>query len=249
MNSHKIQINKIQTILFAIIVLSASIVFVQSVYATPNSPIYLDTISSSSRQLPSTSNGSISAQGGNITEVNIEAITVTKAWQGYYGNISGNIVLEDGNNNSFYSWGNASSLAGEVYATRNSTVQWQSVRCLNGSERTSEETYLGQFAGSGDSVTNTFNRTAHPSFYVGTVPIANDTCFSTNVNVNGSSQQGAFYQILLSDNSSNSIYTTIIENKKHAFNGQIADFQLMVGENEHTGNEGPTSYYFFVELS
>ncbi len=238
-----------QTILFAIIVLFASIMFMQSVHATPSSPVYLDTLSSSSRQLPSVSNGTISAQGGNITQVNIEAITITKSWQGYYGNITGNIVLEDGDNNSFYSWGNASSLAGEVYATRNSTVQWQTIRCLNGTERFSEETYLGQLAESGDSVTNTFNKTIHPSFYVGTVSVANDTCFSTNVNVNGSSQQGEFYQILLSDNSSNSIYTTIIENKKHAFNGQIADFQLMVGENEHTGNTGPTPYYFFVELS
>ncbi len=244
MNSHNVQ-----KTFFALMILFASIVFVQSVYASPSSPVFLDTLSSSSRELPSVSNGSISAQGGNITQVNIEAITITKAWQGYYGNISGNIVLDDADNNSFYSWGNASSLAGEVYATRNSTIQWQNIRCLNGSERADEETYLGQIAVSGDSVTNTFNNTAHPSFYVGTVPIGNDTCFSTNANVNGTSQQNAFYQILLSDNSSNSIYTTIIENKKHAFNGQIADFQLMVGENEHTGNVGPTSYYFFVELS
>jgi hypothetical protein len=236
-------------IFFAFAVVFAVVAFAQTVHAAPNPPVYLDTLSSSSRQLPSTSNGTISAQGGNITQVNIEAITITKSWQGYYGNITGNIVLEDGNNNSFYSWGNSSSMAGEVYATRNSTIQWQNIRCLNGAERTAEETYLGQFAGSGDSITNTFNKTAHPSFYVGTVPIGNNTCFSTNVNVNGSTQNDSFYQLLLSDDANNSVYTTIIENKKNAFNGQIADFQLMVGENEHTGNEGPTSYYFFVELS
>jgi len=27
------------------------------------------------------------------------------------------------------------------------------------------------------------------------------------------------------------------------------DFQLLVGENEHDGFQGPTSYYFFVELN
>ncbi len=217
-------------------------------YATPTNPANLQLLSSGGRTLPSESNGTIAAQGGNVTQVNIDALTITKSWQGYYGNVTGNIRLDDANNNSFYVWGNTTA-AGEVYATRISSVDWTNVNCTNSTNVTSEETYLGQTAADGDSVTNTFNSTTHPQFIVGTETIYTDTCFSTNVNVNGSQQSTQFHQIMLSDDSANLVYTTIIENAEYAYNSQTADFQLLVGENEKVGNEGPTTYYFFVELS
>ena len=216
--------------------------------ATPTSPVDLQVLSSSSRQLPVTSNGSIAAQGGNVTQVNINALTITKAWQGYYGNITGNIRLDDASNQTFYSWGNATP-SGEVYATRNGTIQWDTVNCTNVTQRATEETYLGQSVADGDSVTNTFNLTTHESFLVGLRNITQDTCYSTYAFANGASQSQNWSQVLLSDNSSNLIYTTVIDADTVGYNGQTVDFQLMVGENEHPGNEGVTSYYFFVELS
>ncbi len=234
-------------VLFTIII--AIVSSVQMVHADPVSPLAIDVLGSSSRQYDSSSSTFVEAQGGNITNINIDAISVTKSWQGYYGNITGSIKLDDADNNSFYVWNNATSLSGEVYASRNSTVQWSNVHCLNGSERTSEETYLGQFYTDGDSITNTYNNTLHPSFKTGSVNITTNTCLSTNVNVNGTSQSSEFYQILLSDGANNTIYTTLLESKKYAYNGKLADFQLMVGENEHAGNAGPTSYYFFTELN
>jgi hypothetical protein len=210
-------------------------------------PPSLQEISSSTRTISGISN--ISAQGGNVTEIRIDALTVTKTWQGYFGNITGNIHLDDASNNSFYIWGNATGVSGEVYASRNSTINWASVNCTNATQRSSENAYLGVAGVDGDSVTNTFNSTYHPTFIVGLQTIQNSTCFSTNAFVNGTSQNSSFYQILLSDQYNNTVYTTLIENDKHAYNGRVSDFQLMVGENEHDGNLGPTAYYFFVELS
>ncbi|MDD9954104.1 MAG: hypothetical protein OXR66_07255 [Candidatus Woesearchaeota archaeon] len=218
------------------------------VYAVPSSPTEVNVLGSSSRQLPQVSNGTISAQGGNITEVHINALSITKSWQGYFGNITGNIRLDDANNDTFYAWGNT-TVSGEVYASRNDTISWTTINCTNATERTTEETYLGHVVADGDSITNTFNSTSHPSFFVGLVNVTEDSCFSTNAFVNGAAQSAEFYQMLLSDNESNVVYTTIIETASTGFNGQTVDFQLLVGENEHSGSEGPTTYYFFTELS
>lgn len=204
-------------------------------------------ISTGTRTISGTAN--VSAQGGNVTELRIDALSVTKTWQGYYGNITGNIHLDDANNNSFYIWGNATALRGQIYATRNSSPDWVTVNCTNATERGGEETYLGMVPADGDSVMNTFNKTSHPSFNVGLQPIAANSCFSTNIYVNGSEQATQFYQILLSDAASQTIYTTLIEKQEYGYNSQIMDFQLIVGENEHVGNIGPTTYYFFTELS
>jgi len=219
-----------------------------SVLADPIGPTNLQELSSSSRQLPTTSNGTLNAQGGNVTQVNIDALSITKTWQGYYGNITGNIHLDDGNNQSFYVWGNG-TLTGEVYATRNGTVQWTTINCTNGTQRLAEESYLGVITSDGDSVTNTFNDTSHPAFYVGLQQIQANSCLGTNLLVNGTQSSTEFYQVLLSDNSSNLVYTSLIEDDSYAYNSQLADFQLLVGENEHDGNIGPTPYYFFIELS
>jgi hypothetical protein len=239
------------TFLFVQMVFSLMVIIslIQAVSALPTPPTNINVLSSGSRQLPTESNSNISAQGGNVTNINIDALTITKAWQGYYGNVTGNIHLDDAVNNSFYVWGNSTSISGEIYASRNSTIQWGSVNCSTSGQRSAEDTYLGLSATDGDSATNTFGSLYHPGFLVGMNSIANNTCYSTNIYVNGSAQNDSFYQVLLADNTSNIIYSTIIENNKYAYNGQVADFQLMVGENEHPGDLGPTTYYFFVEMS
>lgn len=230
-----------------LLLLGLGLLLAASVLAIPVPPTGLNIIETGTRTITGTS--SIGAQGGNVTELRIDALSVTKTWQGYWGNITGNIHLDDANNNSFYVWGNATSLSGEIYASRSSSITWATVNCTNGTQRAAEESYLGVSWADGDSVTNTFNKTSHPTFLVGLQTIQNDTCFTTNAFVNGTAQTNHFYQILLSDNASNTIYTTLIENDQYAFNSRLADFELMVGENEHDGNTGPTTYYFFTELS
>ena len=219
------------------------------VRADPSPPTSLSVLSSGGRQLPAISTSNVSAQGGNVTNVNIDALTITKSWQGYYGNVTGNIHLDDANNNSFYIWGNASSLAGEIYASRNNTIDWGTINCTTGAERSAEDGYLGLSWSDGDSATNTFNGTIHPGFLVGSQDIGNNTCYSTTLFVNGTSQNDSFHQILLSDSSGSLVYSTIMEDNQYAYNGQTADFQLLVGENEHPSALGPTTYYFFVEIN
>jgi len=201
---------------------------------------------SSQRDLSNLNTTSVDAVAGNVTRLDINALSITQSWQGYYGNISGNMVLADAGNNSMYEWGNGTSVTGEVYASRNDTISWATINCSNTTVIAAEETYLGQTSGDADSVTNTFNGTAHPSFLVGGRNMT--SCPSTNAFVNGGSQTTDYHQVLLADGSGKTVYTTLIDHGAIGYDGNQWDFELMVGENEHAGSEGPTIYYFFTEL-
>lgn len=215
--------------------------------ADPSAPTSLTEGSSSRRNLSSLADQSVEAQAGNVTQVDLSAIGVTQSWQGYYGNITGTIVLQNGQNQTFYNW-SASTVQGEVYATRNASTNFASINCSTGGERTAEETALGQAASDSDSVSNTFSGTTHPPFSVGSGGITENTCFSTNAFDNTGSQSTSWFQILLSDDNSNMVYTTLINDSTTGFDGNSYDFQLLVGEDGH-GNSAATTYYFYVELN
>jgi hypothetical protein len=187
----------------------------------------------------------VDAQAGNVTELTINASAITTSWQGFYGNITGKILLADAQGNNFYDW-NMSSPSGEVYASRSNAVTWANINCSNTSLRTAEETALGQLATDPDSITSTYSATNHPAFLVGSSNMTG--CYSTKAYATGGVQGTGYWQVLLNDNT-NSVYTTIINDVPEAgFNGQTWDFQLLVGENGKVGNEAVTPYYFYVEL-
>lgn len=214
--------------------------------AAPIAPTALNQISSTTRDLSGLSAQSANAQGGNVTEINIQALTITKTWQGYYGNVTGQIALQDGSNNTFYNWSYAAP-AGEVFATRASSITWGSVNCTTAGQRTTEETYLNHTAAESDSVSNTFSQQSHPLLTVAGVDIQANQCYSTYGYVNNNTQSTDFVMLLLNAGA-DIIYTTIIDNDATGFDGRQHDFELLVGENERN-NTAVTPYYFWVELT
>jgi len=202
-------------------------------------------IQSSRRQNPAPQ--TLEVQAGNVTEVNIYAVSITNSWSGVYGNVTGVLILADSNNNTFYDW-TVASPQGEVYASRTSSIDWANVRCANATEIADENANLnmGSYA---DNITNTFNKQNHPSFYVGSVGIAANTCKSTNAYNASGSQDTLFYNILLSDGSGNIIYTSILEQDAEGFDSRTHDFELLLGEDGHGAAAGTTTtYYFWVEI-
>ena len=201
----------------------------------------------SSRYNDSVTPGSTDAQAGNLTQLQLNSTGVTRTWQGFYGNITGTLILADSAGNNFYDW-NVSTPSGQVYASRNDTISWTGVDCIDPATITAEESYLGKDATDPDSITNTFTATNHPSFFIGSSETT--SCPSTQAYGDGGSQDSEFWQVLLQDTSSNTIYTTIIEEAvTQGFNNLPWHFQLLVGENGQPGNEAPTPYYFYVELN
>ena len=188
---------------------------------------------------------SVEAQAGNVTQLELNGTAITTSWQGFYGNVSGTLILADSQGNQFYNWSGIASPSGEVYASRSDSVTWASIDCTNSTQVASEETYLGQSATDPDSVTNTYSVTSHPWFLVGSTNATG--CPSTKAYDSSGAQGTDFWQVLLNDGT-NQVYSTIMSSAA-GFDWNPWDFQLLVGENGKPGNEATTPYYFYVELA
>ena len=65
-----------------------------------------------------------SIEGGNVTYAAIESNQVTSLWAGFFGNVSGGLVLEDAASNSFYEWTITGWDGAVVYATSAAVTNW-----------------------------------------------------------------------------------------------------------------------------
>lgn len=70
------------------------------------------------------------AIAGNITNMDVSGFTITQSWQGYFGNVTGVITLEDSAGNVMYNW-SESSPEGEIFASTNSSITWNYIQCFN----------------------------------------------------------------------------------------------------------------------
>jgi hypothetical protein len=216
--------------------------------ALPSGPASYTGLGSSSYSIPGAAN--ISAIAGNVSELNFVANTITDTWQGYFGNVTGTIVLGNVNNQSLYNW-NMTSPAGQIYATRVSSVPaWSSIRCADQTEIDAEDTALGVNQSiDQDSVNKTFlNTTSFNSFFVGGVNInTTQNCRVTYLNDENGVPSSTFAEVLLSD-TSNLIYTGLITTPTMGFDNSEHQFQMLVGENGHYEDATATPYYFYLEL-
>ena len=208
------------------------------------------------------------ALAGNITVLTIEGVSQTRAWQGYYGNITGWITLDDANNFTFYNWSSVEP-KGQIYASLvpDGTPSWYNVDCFNQAANGSNfNDFYDIRQSDADNVTITFNLTNHPTFYILDSAITN--CPTTWIFRDDARQETRFANMLLydptklfndTDNPSTGtagwIFGTVIENRDlndHAdfscYNGAVCDFQIMVAEDGHGTDTATTSYYFWVDL-
>ena len=110
---------------------------------------------------------------GNITEINLSAISTTKAWAGYYGEIIGTLTLEDSSGYVFYNW-SAMEPKGEIYASPNSSITWSSIGCFEydaGITLETAEDWFGIQDDDADGINETFTNDA------------NTACFDSLLNI------------------------------------------------------------------
>lgn len=200
---------------------------------------------------------------GNVTELTMYGISTTKAWAGYYGNITGTITLETSDGYVFYNW-TAAEPKGEIYASTVGAITWANIGCFlfDGSggnfDVEAAEGWYGIEDDDADGINETYMPLTNMAFEVGTVAIAADSCPATNtyrygqtpVNVNND-----FENVLLTDEDA-LVFTTVIENSDADISADIVgfddrehDFQLLLAENGHDGQEDTlTTYYFWAEI-
>jgi len=191
------------------------------------------------------------AYAGNITAIYPNVTTNTNSWQGYYGNVTAQIVLDNANNLSMYDW-DVTSPSGVIMAVNETIADFSGIKCFNFTDPDDVNLTIlsGEIincTGNDDCVNETFTSEVHDTFTIGTLSFTNE-CNATKSN----SDDGAstsYDQILLYEPTADLvIYAGLLHNDETAFDGGLADFQLLVGEDGH-GNTDKTSYYFYLELS
>ena len=231
--------------MFALAVVSAASI----AFAAPEGVFNISIVSSERKPAPG--GAPVTAQGGNITRLNITVRSQTIAWQGFAGNISGNIILDDASSDRFYSW-NLTNISGEIYFSRNTSLNFNNVFPQNNC--TIDEALTGTRT---DRVSRTyFNNTNSVNFSVGNIAINTSTACATRPFVNSTAQATLFENIILSAETNNpanfsiggnqSIYVGILQDLGTAgFDSQYYNFQVLVPVNRTSGF---TTYYVYAEV-
>jgi uncharacterized membrane protein len=179
-----------------------------------------------------------SAEGGNITEVNVSSDASTSKWQGFWGNISGSLRLGDGTSNIFYDWSGITFQA--VYASPGTTLNWATVSDLAGQgAREGKDTDYNLTSTDPDSINQTMSGAACSA---GTIFTNADGVTPYNSTAGAGS-----WETCLGEDTSNlagTVFgTDVISAGADAFNGDTVQYQLMVPV-----EEAGTNYYFYLEI-
>jgi hypothetical protein len=250
-----------------LLTLALAILAISFAYALPTGPTG-PIVPINSERLPVWGAQTAYAVAGNITEFNTDTSSITRTWQGYFGNVTGTIVLGDANNNTLYDW-SVSQPQGEIYAVRSATVPtWSDTRCANQGELQQEDLDLSVntsvdedavnrtfvVLGSAEAVANYGGALGHPTFYVADSEILADQCPVTYL-YNAGVPDDYFREVILSDNGAVPIiYTAFLAHtfnpfaESTGFDGATHDFQMIVGENGHGTDIASSTYYFYLEL-
>jgi hypothetical protein len=208
-----------------------------------------------SNETASLSSGTlINTTGGSITTMVLNSTTQNLKWKAYVGNVTGSLVLDDASGYSIFDWSVTTNVAGEVYATRSSSIiSWSDINCSNMTHIVNEENAINHTTNPDDNISATFSTKNHTSFYIGTTEITSNSCYSIHTNVNDQAQTSSFEEIILYDgtNTTNGdlVFTTKLEQDVVGYNSKTYDFQMIVPEIGLETWTSSTGYYFYVELT
>lgn len=241
-------------------------IIISQIYLTTSLPngATIDIKQSSTAQSDGTT--SVAAIAGNVTEININGVTVTQSWQGYFGNITGGFVLSDASGNNLYNWSSVNA-NGEVYASKNSTITWTNIQCFN---YTADGTFNDDSSQKGanslyglnltqlennynisfddtDGINETFTLNNHEEFYTNNLLFSSGECKNTKLlNASGSS---IFDVVLLySPEAREVIFTSLLQDNTNGFDDALHDFEMIVLDDGHGTDTVSLDYYFYLEL-
>lgn len=227
----------------------------------------------SNQTSPTHAAGSQDAIAGNVSNISITSLSVTRSWQGYFGNITGTVVLSDASNNQMYNW-TVGSPVGQIYASTANNLNWYNVQCFNnsatgainpanefggtwnqkGMNLTQLQNTYGINATDADSVNNTFYLTganSHTTFFVANWSFPDTLCNSTRIYDNtGQGVATHFQEVLQYEPSTNAVvFTSILNNDQPGFDSKPHDFEMLVLVNGHGTNTSTIPYYFYAQIS
>lgn len=181
-------------------------------------------------------------EGGNVTEVNLSSNSSTEKWAGFYGNVSGNLLLAQGYTTpAMYVWTWAPSSGGEVCASTGANFGWSSV---SNTLRATIDTAWGFASGDSDSAQNTMTDGSATFDVNGVTGTTTGTYTKNNAGAN------VWQTFALNDGGAtkDDIVFCVNMSTLNTFSvGGTGAYQLMVPTNETYGQF--ETYFFFVELN
>ncbi|MFH1638242.1 MAG: hypothetical protein ABIB71_07485 [Candidatus Woesearchaeota archaeon] len=205
-----------------------------------------------------------STGGGYIYTVLINTTQKNQRWKAYVGNITGKFVLQSDANFTIYDWVISDITTGEVYATRkSSSVNWTNINCTwvatgntDPGNRSVEgyENIMMNHSSADDNITTTFSSRNHTEFFIGTLRIQENACYSLHTFVNNTPQTASFQEVILyegdniSDAGGHLVYMAQMDDNTLGYDNRLYDFQLMLPEKGIPGFASSTAYYFYVDL-
>ncbi len=109
--------------------------------------------------------GADTAQGGNVTYMNISTTAATVKWQGYYGTVAANLLIGSvsgsnlaGGLATLYSWGAAQTTQVKtVFAATSSAFDWSALTAASAANVNTLDAQLGWSSADTDSANSTFD--------------------------------------------------------------------------------------------
>ncbi|MFA5108580.1 MAG: hypothetical protein WC492_03565 [Candidatus Micrarchaeia archaeon] len=207
---------------------------------TAGTPVTLGTISA----------GTASAWGGNITQVNLTINSTTLHWQGFYGSTTASLRLAAGNDSNLSTlkvW-NVSTLVGQIYVSRSSNVDFTKLNSTSAA-LTDVDNAFSFLNGANDAAASTGSDSSNPAFTVGQYQMyANRYPLITTLdNSSGHSWKQVITRHASTSSATDFVFVGILNNSGIAFNGDSANFQVIVPENS-AGDDSATTYYFYGEV-
>lgn len=194
------------------------------------------------RWVPGASTGNDTTEGGNITALNLSANSLTDKWAAYFGNVTGQIILDDdGTGNAVYTWTVTSSPSGEVCASQDASFPFASAQV--GAAADIDTVWV--FGSAADNAANTF--TTSTCDLVFTEATVTDTATATH-------QGASSFETCAIDEGTAAVeddfaFCAIINSAGTNYNGASANYEIMVPTTNATGIAGSETYWFFVELN
>jgi hypothetical protein len=207
------------------------------------------TIISAQSRTPKAAGVPIVAEAGNVTWLAITSLQKTKSWQGFVGNMTGGLVLDDVTNDTMYSW-NLSNLSGQLYASQNCSIDWTAISIQNVCSVDNALTGPGS-----DSVSRTYTMDGNAiSYQVYDLVVNTSSVCTAYPYVNDSKQTSTTLfenTILTTGTTPNatsgeySIYVANFEMQVNGFDQGLYDFQMLVPVNKTSKF---TTYCLYAEL-
>lgn len=194
------------------------------------------------RWTSNTSTASDVIEGGNITYGNLNGSSLTDRWAGYFGNVSGDLLLTDnisGIKTYLYSWAWNSSTGGVVCATTNSFINRINITGASGNDI---DTAWG-FGAAGDSGAATFNGT--------NCSLAFDDTTISNASYADTGTAGGFrtcaYKSTTTPAKNQMFFCVNITYNGLLYNGGRGEYELIVPTADGIGTT--ETYYFYMNLN